>query len=239
MDTRIYVITHKKCSLPEEEGYYPLQVGASMHEDLGFEKDNTGDNISEKNDSYCELTGMYWIWKNITCDNVGICHYRRYYSDENASRILHKHEFEELLKNYDVLTAWSILTPVPLYPHFTITHRSPGMALCRREIEEYSPEYLEAFDRCMQGKLMTGGNMIVAKKAIFDEYCEWLFHILFRVEKEIHPELITDSYQKRIMGFLGERLMRVWLMMQDFRVKEVRMVQTDAEDSKIPFGRDI
>ena len=81
MDTRIYVMTHKQTSLPsgaDELIYIPLQVGKSISIDLGYQGDDEGDNISDKNKSFCELTGQYWLWKNVTCDYIGIAHYRRF-----------------------------------------------------------------------------------------------------------------------------------------------------------------
>ncbi len=237
MDTRIYVITHKECSMPEEEGYFSLQVGASVHDELPYEKDNTGDNISDKNAEYCELTGMYWIWKNVSCDNVGICHYRRYYSDDNAERILSKKEFESILEKNDVITTWPQVLNEQVYTHFVVNHRSEGLDVCRKVISMQCPDYLEAFDRCMQDSLMTCCNMMVTRKDIFDRYCEWLFNILFSVETYLRPDLCEDDYGRRVMGFLGERLMRVWLIMQDIRVKEIRMVQSDIQESNIVYGR--
>ena len=61
--------------------YLPIQVGKAIsNTDLGVQGDNTGDNISEKNQSYCELTGIYWAWKNLkNVDYIGLCHYRRYF----------------------------------------------------------------------------------------------------------------------------------------------------------------
>ncbi|SKB95563.1 protein of unknown function [Lachnospiraceae bacterium] len=237
MDTRIYVITHKDCLMPSGKGYIPLQVGAELHNALPYEKDNRGEGISEKNDTYCELTGMYWIWKNVHCDNVGICHYRRYYSDAKAERILRKDEIEGLLKKYDVITAWPQVMQEPVYTHFVVHHRSDGLDLCRKVIKEVYSDYLDCFDKCMQDKLMTCCNMMITRKELFDSYCSWLFSILFKVEKELHPEQYTDSYQRRVMGFLGERLMRVWIMMQQVRVREIRMVQSDSPDSRIPYGK--
>lgn len=60
----------------------PIHVGKVLHPDvdLGIQRDDTGDNISLKNSSYCELTGMYWAWKNLRgVDVIGLCHYRRYF----------------------------------------------------------------------------------------------------------------------------------------------------------------
>ena len=77
----IVIATHKKYDFPKGESYLPLQVGANNNaNDLGFEKDNTGDNISEKNPYFCELTGLYWAWKNLKSDYIGLVHYRRHFT---------------------------------------------------------------------------------------------------------------------------------------------------------------
>ena len=66
MDTRIYIMSHKNFEVPFEKGYLPLQVGSEGSIDLGYLKDNSGNQISEKNKSYCELTGMYGRMLNVT-----------------------------------------------------------------------------------------------------------------------------------------------------------------------------
>ena len=63
----IYIAAHKKFNVPQLDNYAVLQVGAQGKENLGYLQDNTGDNISYKNPNFCELTGLYWIWKN--CDD--------------------------------------------------------------------------------------------------------------------------------------------------------------------------
>ena len=78
---KIYVAAHKEANFPKDKIYVPIQVGAEGKKDLGYVRDNTGDNIAKKNANYCELTALYWIWKNIcNVTNVGICHYRRYFA---------------------------------------------------------------------------------------------------------------------------------------------------------------
>lgn len=80
MKTKIMIITHKKFYEPKSNIFIPLHVGKKGKEDLGYIGDDTGENISEKNPNYCELTGQYWIWKNIKdVDYLGICHYRRFF----------------------------------------------------------------------------------------------------------------------------------------------------------------
>ena len=82
----IVVATHKAFPMPTDKMYIPLHVGAEGKTnedgtplDLGYQKDNTGDNISAKNANYCELTGLYWAWKNLKADYIGLVHYRRYF----------------------------------------------------------------------------------------------------------------------------------------------------------------
>ena len=80
---KILVACHKADpNIIKNDIYFPIQVGKSLNSelDLGFQCDDTGDNISDKNGSYCELTALYWAWKNIkNVDYIGLCHYRRYF----------------------------------------------------------------------------------------------------------------------------------------------------------------
>ena len=94
-----------------DDVYLPIHVGREGKEDLGYIGDNTGDNISEKNPNYCELTGLYWAWKNLDCEYIGLCHYRRYFAHKAKSNslkdkqqsILTKQDYELLLQQYDVI----------------------------------------------------------------------------------------------------------------------------------------
>ena len=85
--TGIYVMTHKPFEVPEDSMYVPVHVGRrswlAEHEGeksilLTYTGDDSGENISDQNCYFSELTGMYWVWKNASADFVGICHYRRY-----------------------------------------------------------------------------------------------------------------------------------------------------------------
>ena len=82
MSIRVIVATHKACDIAQDPLYLPVHVGAAGKEDIGFTRDDSGDNISEKNPHFCELTGLYWAWKNLDDDYIGLCHYRRYFGGE-------------------------------------------------------------------------------------------------------------------------------------------------------------
>ncbi len=77
-DNTIIVATHKKYQMPEDKLYLPIHVGAEGKESIGFNGDNPGKNISSKNPFFCELTGLYWAWKNLKSDYIGLVHYRRH-----------------------------------------------------------------------------------------------------------------------------------------------------------------
>ena len=120
----IYVMHHKKNGVKYPDGYLPMLVGAQKHE-AGFKKgfvgDDTGDNISCLNDSYCEMTGLYWMWKNSTADIIGLVHYRRFFmflknriyfrdhyyvqnpNNKNSCHLLSERETQDLLASNDVL----------------------------------------------------------------------------------------------------------------------------------------
>ena len=81
----VIIATHKEYKMPNDDMYLPLHVGAEGKKDIGYTKDNTGDNISQKNPFFCELTGLYWAWKNLDSDYVGLAHYRRHFSLKKKS----------------------------------------------------------------------------------------------------------------------------------------------------------
>ena len=112
MDIKILVAAHKKYWMPDDDVYLPIHVGREGKADIGYLGDNTGDNISAKNANYCELTGLYWAWKNLKCDYIGLCHYRRYFAGKNIhsndvekkkAGILKRQDYEKLLQEYDVI----------------------------------------------------------------------------------------------------------------------------------------
>ena len=104
---QIYVVSHSEHDIKDIEAndiYVPLFVGRAGKDNLGFLSDDTGDNISDKNSSYCELTGLYWIWKNSTADVIGLAHYRRYFAKWKFGKRLERKDIEEILKDYDIIS---------------------------------------------------------------------------------------------------------------------------------------
>ena len=107
-DIKIIIATHKKYEMPTDDMYLPLHVGKEGKDDLGYTGDNTGKNISKKNPYYCELTGVYWAWKNLKADYIGLAHYRRHFSLKKKSKdkfenILTSNEASKLLEKTDII----------------------------------------------------------------------------------------------------------------------------------------
>ena len=233
--SQIYVITHKPIEgigLPEH--YSKLFVGAyrlsaqekSSLEDYDF--DDSGINISDKNSNYCELTGLYWIWKNQGAEYVGISHYRRFF--EEAGALLPMGKAKAILREADIIVAKRQWVERNVKAQFERFHSPGDLALVRRIIEEKYPDYLGSFDLAMSKCFLFSFNMMVCRKKLFDRYCAWLFGILEACEARV--DLASyDAYQKRIFGFLSERLLMVFLLRHGLKVAEVKVLETEVSKS--------
>lgn len=221
MKIRIYSLTHKKFNIPTDPLFLPLQVGREGKEDLGYLADNTGDNISSLNCYYSELTGLYWIWKNVNdIDYVGTCHYRRYLIDEGQQRVYSTKDYESLLKEYDLVTTKRVVLNNSYHYGFSANHNIEALDMTGQVIKEIYPEYYETFEELVNGPETYFGNMLVTSKEIYNAYCEWLFTIFFEVQKRINVDTDEDAYHKRVFGFISEFLLLVYVRVNGLRVKE-------------------
>lgn len=215
LNMKIYIAAHKQFQAPADSTYIPLQVGAENKESLGFQGDNTGDNISLKNPNYCELTGLYWIWKNSDADIVGLVHYRRFfYNSIFSDHIMSENEINQALAKADVIVAQRGYTwKCKVKDNYKQMHTPSDLDLVTEVISYKYPDYLPSYKHVMNGHHYSQFNMMICKKSIFDQYCEWLFDVLGYVENHlIVPLEERTQYEKRVFGFLSERLLIVWLL---------------------------
>lgn len=227
---QIIVATHKAYWMPQDDMYLPIHVGAEGKElELGYVKDNTGDNISNKNKNYCELTGLYWAWKNLDAKYIGLAHYRRYFcmkgtKGSKKERVLSTKQAEELIKNNDILLPkprnYYIETNYSQYIH---AHHAIDLDTTREIISEMNPEYIPAYDASMKKTTGHRFNMFIMKKDKLDEYCEWLFNILFELEKRIDISTYNAN-DSRVFGFVSERLLDVWINTKGYEYREIPYV---------------
>lgn len=231
---KVIVAAHKKYQMPENEMYIPVQVGAEGKEKIeGYTQDNTGDNISSKNPYFCELTGLYWVWKNLDADYKGLVHYRRYFTkakripkkeDGKFKIVLTKKEAEEILEKTDVILPKKRNYYIEdLYSHYKHTMYIEPLDETRKIIEEKYPEYLEEFDKLHKRTSAHMFNMFIMKKEILNEYCTWLFDILFELEKRTDASRY-DSFHARFYGRISELLLDVWINKNQIKYEEVRVM---------------
>ena len=203
---RIYICCHKPYEGYRDNVYTPIHLGRAvssctdqMQDMIG---DDTGDNISKKNPYYSEATGIYWIWKNVhDCEYVGIHHYRRFFVDRFTNSNIDSY-FND---GTDVLMCRPALCNYTNKWYFSLLVLScEDLLILRSVIKGLYPEYIPTFDQAMNKYEYSFCNMILCKKDLFDEYAEWLFRILFNVEKIIKPSPYPNA--QRALAYMSELL---------------------------------
>ena len=241
-DVRIFISTHKRVDLFDSRVLQPVQVGCvrSGERFAWALHDDEGENISDLNPMYCELTTQYWAWKNTRSDYVGFCHYRRYfdfspdvhreneYGEVMDGRIdgatqrrysLSDPAIRETVRSFDVIT--TPLVDVRKFMGSKATLRSHYDAAPHLHVEDLErvmesvvrrdPSYREDVDAFLDGHTARFCNMFIMRRDIFDEYCSWMFPIL----EEFCDATDMSHYSReglRTPGHLSERLLNVFLM---------------------------
>lgn len=237
----IYIITHKRMddSKVDHSIYKVLYVGSGTDCQSYYLRDNTGINIANKNTSYCELTGLYWIWKNGSekaTDITGLVHYRRFFTTNDgykkykdngqAPNVLSTNSIINACDENTVIMPKSYHTLSTLYDSYKRCHNIEDIRSVRSVIKVMYPEYLKTFDKVMNGHKGYYFNMIICQKRVLDEYCSWLFPLLFEIEKQIDLNKYENQYQKRVFGFIAERLIQVWVIKNNYSILEYPVFNT-------------
>ncbi len=257
----IYCVTHKPVNLPESTDLNLIQVGDS-EADIAPLRDNKGDHIAEKNETYSELTALYYIWKNQPTDIVGFCHYRRFLlppgiqglneaaplkpfvecqtegdgKGNYASGRMVEHDsltklfeggddlqsrFGQLLQNHSiVLPVRNELPEGDMIYQYTTSHPASSIFALLQVLSERD-HYLgkAAYEYFRSAGHAHWNNLFVTKWPIFDQYCSFLFDILFELESRLNLPVCT--YQRRVFAFLSERLLNFWVWFNELSVAEV------------------
>ena len=235
--TEIYVAAHKKMELVLPDIYTVCQVNAVNNEkweDCAHD-DDCDDNLSSKNYMYSELSALYVLWKNSRADIKGIAHYRRFFvrgyefnahnyiaeeltSSDLEQKVINETEIHTLLKDHDIIMEYPLQPEVFsayedllkfVYPH--------DIKTMTEVIQVYFPEYLSAYNKVMQSTHISYLNMFIAKKEVVDQYCEWLFNVLALIEERIDLS-DYDAQHKRLLGYLGEVLLNVWVLKNELKI---------------------
>ena len=241
---KILVCAHKQVEMPSNDFFLPIQAGTEISNiKLPYQADNTGvnGNISSKNTNYCELTCHYWAWKNLkNVDIVGLNHYRRYFDFEKSySRFAPDRRFtsvenflskqyqfpdlEKLFADFDMILPNTRNYPYNMSSQYAVYHIVDDWNIMKEIIMELSPEYIPAFEKTMDHRNYSSNyNMFITKWKYFDEYSEWLFKVLFEVEKRCN--ISAYPVQARIFGYMSERLINVYCEYRHLRIKHVPLI---------------
>lgn len=218
---KIYVVSHSEEDIQKirnDDVYTPLFVGRNGKDNLGFCSDDSGDNISSKNPNYCELTGLYWMWKESDADIIGLCHYRRYLKSDKG-KLIEKEEIIEYLNENDIiLPKKSELIKGSYWETYKDHYLLDALKITQEVIKNESPDYLETFENMLNQGKFANYNMFIAKKELINNYCEWVFPILESVESRIN----VDEYP-RVFGLISEAIFNVWIEYNHLKIKECKI----------------
>ena len=219
----VLVASHKPYTFPDDSVFLPVQAGAALHEPIGIQRDDEGENISAQNGGYCELTALYWAWKNLPADALGLMHYRRYLG--RGKRAASGGELAQLLKTSPVILPkkrrYWIETGESHYVH---AHGQASLDALRRVMQRHQPEYAAAFESTLRRTSGHRFNMFVMQRPLCDAYCDWLFGLLSALEQE-EPQV----YFPRMYGFLSERMLDCWLEHNGVKYCELPVVHTEPQ----------
>lgn len=223
--------------MPRDKMYLPIHAGKANKKDIGFQGDDTGDNISLQNPYFNELSAIYWAWKNLDADAVGVAHYRRHFSQANHfvqffrgkwNCILTEEKAEKLLSKNDIITAGKRLYLVETNEsHFCNAHNPKEIELMRQIISERCPDYSDAFETMLKRRWAHMFNMFIMKKDRFDDFCSWMFDLMFEFKNRID---MTDYKQSEKRAFISELLLDVYLIKNQYPYREVNVMYMEKQN---------
>lgn len=246
------VCYHKATPIINTNVFQSVHVGCVLSNKpiFGTIGDDTGDNISGKNKSFCELTAMYWMWKNMDSEYYGLFHYRRMlnfsgiknnYFYDFSDMTIKKFGWDEstildMCGAYDIITGprWNVhpyavpSLPMSNYDFYAREHHQNDLDMLMQVVLERSPELYEHVKTYMNGTTCFYGNVFIMRRDYFKRYAAWVFDILFEVERRSDVSNY-DSYQGRVWGFLAERMMGAYIdylsATEQPKLKQLPMVQ--------------
>lgn len=253
---KIFVSYHQTESIFQTEVFNPLFLGSNpIATGIFALKDNMGINISNKNNYYGELTGQYWIWKNllpsIDSEYIGFFHYRRFL-DFNISNISNipfeekiiidfKKMFEtyseenimNFAENFDVILPHKKIMDCNVYEQYVNQYAKSDLDLALEILEDLYPEYKSAAINFMSSSAMYNHLVFLMKKEILFEYFEWIFSILFVLEQRSDWSNKEDVSNAKVPVYIAKILFNIWLEhnieKKNLKVKNSTSVLVDSD----------
>lgn len=247
---KLFVCCHQQSKVPDHPLLVPIQVGAALSNQRfpGFISDDTGENISQKNRSYCELTAQYWAWKNADADFCGFFHYRRYLYPDTSAKYPYRLErtadldtlnrlgyetFSEQIQKYDIIVPKGENMYLPVREHYAKAkfHHEKDLCLVENIVREKYPAYIPAMERYLSGSICYFGNIYIMRKTVFQDYCAWLFDILAEFDRRVDTAGYS-AQELRVDGYLAERLLGIYYLAQQDKLRFSEIPRVHFEPNK-------
>ena len=226
----IFVACHKPVDVISNDVYKPIHVGRSISkykdEMSSMIGDDTGDNISEKNPYYSEMTAQYWAWKNYhDTEYIGFCHYRRFFKDSFTND-----NIDKIIKGYDVLMVGPLLREHNRLNFLKNFMSGEDIMIFVKILNKIYPDYYKTLIRYSNDFVDYPLNMFICKKNIFDKYAQWIFTILFECEKYI--KLSPYSRGRRVFGYIAEFLMPIYFIHNKYKIHNQPFYLSEQKNTK-------
>lgn len=237
----IGVAAHKPYRMPADAAYLPIHVGAALNPGAcpGFQPDDEGESISGLNASYSELTGLYWLWKNVEADVKGLVHYRRLLGSPDPARRRAEDPFDRVATGEELKTLVTASGAVlakrrryyieTVYDHYSHTFDGAQFDVCRGVLSDVCSEYVPAWDHLMRSRSAHIYNMFAMRADLFDSYCAWLFPVLDELARRVDSSRMTP-FEARWLGRVSERLLDPWLEVNGVGYVELPVVSPEPVD---------
>ena len=247
MNIKVVVAYHKPCIYIKDDVYLPIQAGAEGNQTLGIQPDNQGINISQKNSYLNEMTVLYWAWKNLDSDYIGLAHYRRFFTTKcfiaklfcrnKIDLIARKSDYEVLLNSCDIILPskrkYYIETIESHFKHLPYTINE-DLDILRDVINNHFAEYSQAFESVMNRNWGHMFNMLLMSKQKLDEYCTWAFDVLEECDRRIEW-VGREPIQARM--YISEFLLDTWIETRKYRYCEMNVIYTEKQNWFMKIGR--
>lgn len=219
---KILVASHKPDKVYKDEVYTPIHVGRAIsqykEEMSDMIGDDTGDNISAKNKSYCELTALYWAWKNLKdVEYMGLAHYRRYFETKFTNKII-----DSVFMNCDVVLSKPYLLDTLMWNKLSRSLAQEDVVIFFKCLRKLFPEYEQSALKYLFDFNDIAFNMCIMKKDVFNNYCTFLFSILGECEKYMKP--LPYTCLSRRLGYISEYLLPIYCLHNNLRIRYENVV---------------
>ena len=186
----------------------------NIREKFLIDQKHEGDNIDFLNPWYCELTGLYYLWKHVDDDIVGLEHYRRYFANDR-NQLLSEKEIREILKDHDVIVCETLLKNVAL-KQFEESEGKPNRINLFSIMYNSPSDLARIIKQRLFIKSLISNNMFICKKELINEYCEYFFNVI--------KDIKLNDTNKRIIGFLSEYVFGSWLIFKEYKIKYRKII---------------